>query len=60
MGDKNFLSAEVQIRDEPAKDRCRRETTESLSEYKPRDIDRPNACERITEASRDRDRRIGK
>ena len=60
MGEEYFFCANLQIRDEPAKDHCRRNAPEELSDYKPRHIDGSDARECITEASRNCDRRVGK
>lgn len=60
MWEKDFFGLNLQIRKKPSKDHCRRKTTQELSEYEPRDINGPDACERITETSRYGDRRIRK
>ena len=60
MSLQNLFSAHLQIGNKPAKYKCRDKTTEELGQYKPGDIDGPDARERITEASRNCDRKIRK
>ena len=60
MSLQNLFGVHLQIGNKPAKYEGRCKTTDELSQYKPGDIDGPDACERIAEASCDGYRGIRK